>query len=59
MKAEKILYNNHNNNDCGFCDVVDLKLEGKWELVLTQYHCHGSGSISRSDDLEVNALQLC
>ena len=38
--------------------VVDLKLEVKWELVLTHYHCHGRGSITRSDDLIVNALPL-
>ena len=32
--------------------VVDLKLEVKWELVLTYYHCHGRGSVTRSDDHE-------
>ena len=39
--------------------VVDLKLEVKWELILTHYHCHGRGSITRSDDLKVNALSIC
>ena len=29
--------------------VVDLKLEVKWELILTHYHCHSRGSITRSD----------
>ena len=39
--------------------VVDLKLEVKRELVPTHYHCHGMGSITRSDDSIVNALPLC
>ena len=39
--------------------VVDLQIEINFELVLSHYHCHGRGSSTRSDDLEVDALPLC
>ena len=38
---------------------VDLKLEVKWELALSHYHCHGVGSNTRYDDFKVNAFPVC
>ena len=38
--------------------VVNMELEVKRELIIAHYHCHGRGSITRSDDHAVNALPL-
>ena len=38
--------------------VIGLKIEVKWEFILTHYHCHGRGSMTWSDSLELYALQM-